>query len=412
MENRPQSRYEVQDNKAYSLQDFFLFCAGVDTDVLSECPKSERVKHAAIGATVFFTGILAMISGGYALYFAFNSVGLAIAFGVLWGMVIFNIDRLIVATLKKNNNKLKEFMHVLPRIGLAIIIAIVISKPLELRLFQTEIEAELLKMNQEKENEANQLIAQNTEFQRVETLKGEINNMKAEIAAKQQQRDQLYQDYIGEAEGTAGTGLRGKGPVFREKVTQYNRMESELRDLKSQLEPQIAAKEAEIQQLNEKLSGEFAEGQPIIEGNTGLSARLTALERLNSPASWFIMLLFIVLECAPVFTKFIIEKGPYDDILRNKEHEIELTQQEAMEERMRNRKLAGEVKDVKVEKEIQSNTHIMDAMLAAHKEMFQASVDQWVSAEKSRVAQKEDKPTENPAIVSPLDQPPGPNGKS
>ncbi len=412
MENRPKSRYELHENNAYSLHDFFLFCAGTDTDVLSQCPKSERVKHAAIGATVFFTGMLAMISGGYALYFAFNSVWLAIAFGIFWGMVIFNIDRLIVATLKKSNNKLKEFMHVLPRIGLAVIIAIVISKPLELRLFQTEIDAELLKMNQEKENEANQLMAQNTEFQQTETLKGEIDALRATIAEKQEQRDQLYADYIGEAEGTAGTGLRGKGPVFREKVVQYNRIESELRDLKNQLAPQIAAREAEIQRLNEKLSEEFAEGQPIIEGNTGLSARLTALERLNSPASLFIMLLFIVLEIAPVFTKFIIEKGPYDDILRNKEHEIEQAQQEEMEARMRNRKLYGEVEEVKVEREIQSNTHIMDAMLAAHKEMFQASVNQWVNEEKARFAGKEEKPAEHSPTTNSLHQPVSSNGKS
>jgi hypothetical protein len=243
-------------------------------------------------------------------------------------------------------------------------------------------------------------------------LKGEINDLKTTLADKQEQRDQLYADYIGEAEGTAGTGLRGKGPVFREKVTQYNRMQRELQELKNQLEPQIAAKEGEIQQLNEKLSQEFAEGQPIIEGNTGLSARLTALERLNSPASLFIMLLFIVLEIAPVFTKFIIEKGPYDDILRNKEHEIELAQHEAMAERMRNRKITEEVKDVKVEKEIQSHTHIMDAMLAAHKEMFQASVNHWVNEERARFAKKEEKPIETPSVVDPLKQPVSSNGKS
>ena len=64
-----------------------------------ECPQSEHNKYVGIGATVFFTGVLATISGGYALFSVFKSVYPAIAFGIIWGMVIFNLDRFIVSTL-------------------------------------------------------------------------------------------------------------------------------------------------------------------------------------------------------------------------------------------------------------------------------------------------------------------------
>ncbi len=372
-----------------TMSDFFWFCSGADPDVLARCPKSEKIKHAAIGATVFFTGLLAMISGGYALYFTFNSVFIAIAFGVFWGLLIFNLDRLIVATLKKDSNKFREFMYVLPRLGLALIIAIVISKPLELKLFETEINAELVKMNQEKVNEANQLIGQNPLYTQMELIRGEISALQNALAAKQEQRDELYQEYIGEAEGSAGTGLRGKGPVFREKVTQYNRIEKELKDLKSVVGPQIAERQGQIDALSAKLAEEIDQKQPIIQANTGLSARLTALDRLQSPASLFIMLLFVALECAPVLTKFIIGKGPYDHIFKNNEHRIEAIHQEEIHNRTEelNKKTAinDQVNTATTEQEIKSHTTMMDSFYSAQKEIMQASINNWLQAERDRL---------------------------
>ncbi len=49
------------------ITEFFLFCSGANRTVLRECP-SEETKYAGIGATIFFTAVLAGLSGGYALY--------------------------------------------------------------------------------------------------------------------------------------------------------------------------------------------------------------------------------------------------------------------------------------------------------------------------------------------------------
>ena len=70
----------------------------------------------------------------------------------------------------------------------------------------------------------------------------------------------------------------------------------------------------------------------------GLAARMEALSRITSNSSavtwahWFIILLFIAIETAPVFVKLISSKGPYDNLLRIAEHgfiaqEIEETAQ-------------------------------------------------------------------------------------
>ena len=81
------------------LQRFFIFCSGADTDILDQCSAGEKTKYAGIGATVFFTALMAFIASGYALYTVFDNYYSAIFFGLIWGLLIFNLDRFIVSTL-------------------------------------------------------------------------------------------------------------------------------------------------------------------------------------------------------------------------------------------------------------------------------------------------------------------------
>src|SRR3546814_11024700 len=81
---------------------FFWFCAGAHIPTLEKHP-TEHNKYFSIGATVVFTAMFAALAGGYALYFVFSgSAGaalLAVLFGLLWGLAIFNLDRYIVSKI-------------------------------------------------------------------------------------------------------------------------------------------------------------------------------------------------------------------------------------------------------------------------------------------------------------------------
>jgi hypothetical protein len=143
-----------EHRKLHPIQSFFISCSGADKDVIAQCP-IEWNKYTGFGAAIFFTGIFAALSGGYALYSIFKSTDIdtidngallfAIPFGLFWGAVIFNLDRLIICTYKKTCEKnarkrfYKELIQVLPRIILAVIIAITISKPIEVRIFKDRI---------------------------------------------------------------------------------------------------------------------------------------------------------------------------------------------------------------------------------------------------------------------------------
>lgn len=300
------------------LQQFFIFCSGADTDILKTCSNGERNKYAGIGATVFFTAVMAFIAAGYALFTVFDNIYTAIFFGLIWGLLIFNLDRYIVSTIKKRDNKWNEITQATPRIILAIIIAVVISKPLEMKIFEKEINQVLLE-------EKNAMTLANKEqlalqySPKIERLNQDIAALKGEIAAKEAETNALYDTYITEAEGTAGTGILGKGPVYREKREKHDAYLAELQQLKETNGEKIAAIETQIASLNSDYDQVVANSQPVIDGFDGLMARINALGKLPWFPSFFIFLLFLAIETAPIIAKLLAPKGEYDFKLEEEE---------------------------------------------------------------------------------------------
>ncbi|MEM8998904.1 MAG: DUF4407 domain-containing protein [Bacteroidota bacterium] len=293
------------------LQRFFIFCSGADTDILETCSNGECNKYAGIGATVFFTAVMAFIASGYALYTVFDNSYTAIFFGLIWGLLIFNLDRYIVSTIKKRDSFKSELLQAAPRILLAIIIAVVISKPLEMKIFEKEIDQVLLEeKNSMTLANKEQLALQYTP--KIESLNQDIANLKNEIAVKEAETNALYDTYISEAEGTAGTGLLGKGPVYREKREKHDAYLAELRALKETNGQKISDLETQIANLNADYEQVVADSQPIIDGFDGLMARINALEKLPWFPSFFIFLLFLAIETAPIIAKLLAAKGEYD----------------------------------------------------------------------------------------------------
>jgi len=286
-------------------------CSGADPDLLGDSPKSEQIKYAGIGGTVFFTAVMAFISGSYALFTVFDNVYTAIAFGLVWGLLIFNLDRFIVSTIKKKDNIWKELLQASPRIVLAIIIAVVISKPLEMKIFEKEINQVLL-------TQKNELTLQNQD-QIAEQYTPEINRVQSEIQSlqnainkKEKEVNDLYSTYITEAEGTAGTLKLGKGPVYKEKREKHDAILLELHQLKESNKVKIAENELVLSQLRKKQDSQVIASQPIIDGFDGLMARINALGELSWFPSFFIFLLFVAIETAPVLGKVLAPKGAYD----------------------------------------------------------------------------------------------------
>ena len=309
-----------------TLKDFFLFCSGTNLSILKRTP-TEINKYVGIGATIFFTGVFAAIAAGYALYTVFDSAWLIVPVALLWGFMIFNLDRFIVSTMKKKGSFIRDFTSALPRIVLAVLIAIVIAKPLELKIFESEIEAELVKMQQENYKIQDDLVRDRYTAQ-LDSLKSEIALLKSEISDKESERDVLVNEAIMEADGTGGSMRRNLGPIYATKRAAADLVQTELDELTATNTALIDAKQERIEQLENSMSSDLDALERVALG--GFAARLEGLERAaaRSQAIWianlFIMLLFIAVETAPVITKLILERSPYDYVLNKHEYLFEM----------------------------------------------------------------------------------------
>lgn len=306
------------------LKPFFILCSGADKNILETCSEGEQTKYVGIGATVFFTAVMAFIASAYALYAVFDDVYPAMLFGIVWGLLIFNLDRFIVSTIRKRDKLNSEFLQASARIILAIIIAIVISKPLEIKIFEKEINTVLLTeknamaLNNKKE-------VANYFKSDLDKNKTETDKLKLEIANKEKEVNALYETYIAEAEGTKGTMKLGKGPVFKEKIAKHNLAISELDSIRKNNLEKIALNDKKATKLQSDLDKKVNETQPIIDGFDGLMARINALNKLPSIPSLFIMLLFLAIETSPIIAKLLSSKGEYDFKLEDIETALRAT---------------------------------------------------------------------------------------
>lgn len=197
-------------------QQFFMLCSGADKQILYACP-TEWNKYAGIGATIFLTACLALLSGGYAMHLVFEDKILSVAFGIFWAIVIFNLDRYIVLSLRKERiptttdiiketdalrkRELKSERSRLiwnqvymasPRFVIALVIAVTVSKPIELRLFDRRISKELAEEVKNQDDKFDQ-----EEAKRIKQLNdqiGDINQKEESDKIAIYSNNPIYQD--------------------------------------------------------------------------------------------------------------------------------------------------------------------------------------------------------------------------
>lgn len=307
---------------------FLWFCAGVYRPLLKRSP-TDGNKFAGVGATVLFTAIFAGLAAGYALHMVFANVYVTVPLAILWSLAIFNLDRYIVGTMRKSGSKWKEFGVAAPRLILAIVLAIVIVKPLELRIFEREINQQLAtKQLQLVSDTKSSLEANYPELQEIDL---QIELLRQETAAKRAFRDEKQREYDDERFGvkTPGTtGRMGIGINARKKEEQLDQAQLDYQTTEQANREKISYWEAERQRISQQKEAEANRQQSLILSMDGIAARLQALDDLGSEnsaiwtANLFIILLFILLETAPILVKWIAERGPYDVLLEYREQEV------------------------------------------------------------------------------------------
>lgn len=337
---------------------------------------------------------MAAVSGGYAIYFVFNNIAVSIAFGCFWAVIIFNLDRYIVSSIKKTGKFKEEFWMALPRLLIALVLAISISKPLELRLFENRIAKEMTEQNQndidnfdktfkddiQKFNDQlkgidNELMTKKqsifstdpqyakliekkqplendkeTKEQTIASNKGIISRNYVRVARRNRNDEIYYQNepnQIARNKMSENRTLNGElatiNGSLKDLADQITKRETELAVLIKKVEDETQTTKntiaAQIQNKQNSYGNDKADYQNKAKNSTDLLARLEALgslKKLGNAVWWasaIITLLFVLLETAPVTVKLLSKRGPYDEVLDRIEYENYIEQKKLISDR-------------------------------------------------------------------------------
>lgn len=315
---------------------FLWWCAGAHQEILRQHP-SEHSKYSGLGGVILATFVLASLSAGYAVYSVFGNWTWTIAFGIIWGLIIFNFDRFLVSTMRKYGvSRRKQFWMAVPRIALAILIGITIARPLELKIFEKEIDTKVVENNHQK-------MQMNDSLLRIEN-QALLQNAQAErdrlIARKHAIEDTLHrlqQAYVQEADGTGGSMQRGIERLTLMKRDAWQTAQRNYAPELQQLAEDIRRQDEILLTANATIEEKRKQYEAATAANVGFLERNKALSDLameESSVFWtslLLSLLIILIEVGPILSKLIMPVGPYDIALAKEE----LTSMAASENDMR-----------------------------------------------------------------------------
>lgn len=236
--NRSYDNFEEEYEKPGKVKRFFFACAGAYMKILDACP-SEHTKYVGIGATIFLTACLAVISGSFAINTLIDNPIISFFFGLLWGALIFNLDRYIVSSIRKEGKIWHELGLAMPRLLLAILISVVITKPIEVELFRNQINSSLLEFTSQLEKGAEEQLDD----------KLGLDSIRVELF----RIDSLRQKYKRQRDG------KPTSYDFGEALAEYQVAKSEYDSLNKLYTPRIQANEARRNYLWNKYASKVYE---------------------------------------------------------------------------------------------------------------------------------------------------------
>jgi uncharacterized protein DUF4407 len=303
---------------------FLWWCSGAHQKLLKEFP-SEHSKHSGLGGIILATFVLAALSSGYAIHSVFNNWMWTIPFALIWGLIIFNFDRFLVSTMRKYGvSKRKQIWMAIPRLALALLIGLTVARPLEMKIFEKEIDVKMTE-NLHKKMQRNDSLLQleNNALQQ----SAELERLRA-VTRKEAIEDTLHRlqnAYIQEADGTGGSMQRGIEQLTGLKMDAYNKAKLQFAPEQAQLAGTIKAQDSILVNSKAGMEQKRKEYEASVHNNIGFLERNKALSDLSAEESsvfWtslLISMLIILIEIGPILSKLIMPLGPYDIALGKEE---------------------------------------------------------------------------------------------
>lgn len=362
---------------------FLWWCAGAHQKLLKLYP-SEHTKYSGLGGVLLATFLLATLSSGYAVYTVFGNLFWTVSIAIAWGLIIFNFDRFLVSTMRKYGvSRNKQIMMAIPRLALALLIGLTIARPLELKIFEKEIDVKMTENLHKKIQRNDSLLLIENRLQ-MQTAEGERNRFTTRKQAIEDSLRQLQAAYVQEADGTGGSGQRGIERLTRMKQDAYNqalvRYEPELAELGNS----IRSQDSILGQARAGMELKRKDYENTARLSVGFLERNKALSDLadEEPSVWWtslmLSLLIILIEIGPILSKLIMPVGPYDIALAREE----LLQMAADENEMRkSREVVFEKKKMFYRKQKEMSDQLVEKLTKLQQKHIDQELDKWERGE-------------------------------
>lgn len=366
-----------------SNNNFLWWCAGAHQQLLKEFP-SEHSKYTGLGGVILATFVLASLAAGYAIYSIFGSITWTLLFAITWGLIIFNFDRFLVSTMRKYGvSRRKQIWMAVPRVALALLIGVTIARPLELKIFEKEIDTKVVE-NIHKKIQLNDSLLQQENKSMLQTTQLERNRLVNRKLSVEDTLHLLQQAYIREADGTGGSGRRGIENLTRLKMDAYTAAVKQFTPELQQLQNDIHAQDSILSALSVSNEGKRKQYEADAKKNVGFLERNKALSDLSAEepsvfwTSLLLSLLIILIEIGPILSKLIMPVGPYDIALAKEE----LISMSAAENDMRkDKELTTEKNRSFYRKQKEVSEQLVEKMTALQQKHIDEELDKWERGE-------------------------------
>lgn len=304
------------------MKKFILFLSKTDHTVYENCTVYSKNMQFSLGVFVLLTGLLAFVSGSYAISnlfiefdwktntTSFHPIGkvLTPAIGLFYMIMIMAIDREIVAAKSKK--------AVFLRIPLAIVIGAVVAIPIELKLLEGRIEKQLIE--EYKEENSNERDQKEKALSELEEKRNELNaNIQSYWGKVNFWSKRMQEETVGAiVEGS--TGINGQGPAYKEAernmtLNQNNQIQAQ-KNYDDFMKNEYNQK---IKQINSNYENQQVSQQFDLLSKYQALAKLEMNDHTNSTTkmSWGITILFMLFEIIPSLIKLMTPQTEYDAII-------------------------------------------------------------------------------------------------
>lgn len=347
------------------LRRLVLALSGAHAETLELLP-TEWVKFESLGWAILITSGMATVSMWFALSSAMGVNGIiAVLPAALWGLVIMGIDRWLITSMPIDGKR-KPAIAV-PRFLLAVLLGTLISTPLVLRVFQTEINAQISVIKQDRyssflaQQQKSKVAQQVTNFgnqlaylHKVVDSHGaaalnpaadpQVQAFSTQLVKWLTLEHSYFEQWQCQLYGGAGCTKKGNGPLAQASEASYLQAKGQVTKIQGEIgqrDAQLASNSktdetARYSQAVTALPGAQQQydvalaRQNALQANfyaqnqatNGILIRLQALSQLSAgdftvtAARFLLFLLFLVIECLPVTVKLLQRPGLYEEALR------------------------------------------------------------------------------------------------